>query len=49
MSFLIESGVLIGADVNSIIQDADNPDTVLVDITLDVPYPCNYIRVTLVI
>jgi hypothetical protein len=49
LSFLIESGVLIGADVNNVIQDADAPDTVLIDITLDVPYPCNYIRVTLVV
>ena len=49
MSFLIESGVLIGADVNNVIQDADAPDTVLIDITLDVPFPCNYVRVTLVI
>jgi len=49
LSFLTESGVLIGADINNVIQDADAPDTVLIDITLDVPYPCNYIRVTLVI
>jgi hypothetical protein len=49
LSFLIESGVLIGADVNNVIQDADAPDTVLIDVTMDVPYPCNYIRITLVI
>ena len=49
MSFLIESAVLIGADVNNVIQDADAPDTVLIDITLDVPFPANFIRVTLVI
>jgi hypothetical protein len=49
LNFLTESGVLIGADINNIIQDADQPDTVLVDVTLDVPFPCNYIRLTLVI
>jgi hypothetical protein len=49
LSFLTEAGVLIGADLNNLIQDADNPDTVLIDITLDVPYPCNFIRVTLVV
>ena len=49
LNFLIENGVLIGADINNILQDADAPDTVLVDITLDVPFPCNYIRITLVI
>jgi hypothetical protein len=49
LSFLTEAGVLIGADLNNLIQSADAPDTVLVDITLDVPFPCNFIRVTLVI
>jgi len=48
-SFLRENNVVIGADVNNIIQDADNPDTVLIDITLDVPYPCNYVRLVLVV
>jgi hypothetical protein len=41
--------VLIGSTLNNIIQDTAAPDTVLVDVTLDVPYPCNYIRLTLVI
>lgn len=49
LSFLIEAGVLIGADVNNVIQDADALDTVLIDVTLDVPYPANYLRVTLVV
>lgn len=49
LSFLGESGVVIGGDLNNIIQDASAPDTVLIDVTLDVPYPCNYIRLTLVI
>jgi hypothetical protein len=49
LGFLAESGVLIGSQLNNIIQDEDAPDTVLVDITLDVPFPCNYIRLTLVV
>jgi hypothetical protein len=49
LSFLTESGVIVGGDLNNIIQDSDAPDTVLIDVTLDVPYPCNYIRLTLVI
>jgi len=49
LSFLTESGVLLGGDLNNIIQDENAPDTVLIDVTLDVPYPCNYIRLTLVI
>jgi hypothetical protein len=47
--FLIENSVLIGADLNNLIQSKDAPDTVLIDETLDVPYPCNYIRLTLVL
>ena len=49
LSFLTESGVIVGGDLNNIIQDSDAPDTVLIDVTLDVPYPCNYVRLTLVI
>ena len=49
LSFLTESGVIIGGDLNNIVQDEDAPDTVLIDVTLDVPYPANYIRLTLVI
>lgn len=49
LSFLTESGVIIGGDLNNIVQDSSAPDTVLIDVTLDVPYPCNYIRLTLVI
>jgi hypothetical protein len=49
LGFLTESGVLIGANLNNIVQDASAPDTVLIDVTLDVPFPCNYIRLTLTI
>jgi hypothetical protein len=49
ISFLTETGVLNGAEVNNIIQSDTDRTTILVDITLDVPYPCNYIRVTLIV
>lgn len=49
LGFLADAGVLIGSHLNNIIQDSGSPDTVLVDITLDVPFPCNYIRLTLVV
>ena len=49
LSFLTESGVIIGGELNNVVQDETAPDTVLIDVTLDVPYPCNYIRLTLVI
>jgi hypothetical protein len=47
--FLVEQGVLNGFNLNLIQQDTDNPDSILVDCILDVPFPCNYIRLTLVI
>jgi hypothetical protein len=49
LKFLEEAGVLNGSAVNNILQDATNKDTVLIDVTLDVPFPCNYIRLTLVV
>lgn len=49
LGFLEDSGVLIGSNLNNLIQDETNPDTVIIDITLDVPFPCNYIRLTLVV
>jgi hypothetical protein len=49
LSFLAENGIIIGGDLNNIVQDTDNPDAVLIDVTLDVPYPCNYIRLVLLI
>jgi len=42
-------GVVAAATLNNVIQDEDNPDTILVDVTLEVLYPANYIRVTLVV
>ena len=47
--YLVENGVLVGATSDNIIQDENNRDTVLVDSTLDVPIPCNYIKLTLLI
>lgn len=42
-------GVVASATLNNVIQDEDSPDTILVDVTLEVLYPANYIRVTLVV
>jgi hypothetical protein len=49
LTFLTENGIINGANLNNIIQDPKAPDTVMVDVTLDIPYPCNYIRLTLVV
>jgi len=48
-SFLTENGVLIGGSLDNIIQDENNRDTVIMDSTLDVPIPCNYLKLTLLI
>lgn len=47
--YLVEVGILVGFNLNNIVQDEDAPDTVLVDVLIDPPYPANYIRITLVI
>ncbi|KKN98567.1 hypothetical protein LCGC14_0146790 [marine sediment metagenome] len=46
---LVDANILNGADLNIIAQDEDSPDTVIIDVTLDVPFPANYIRLTLLI
>lgn len=48
LTFLSEIGVLNGGSLNNLLQDATQPDTLLIDVTLDIPFPCNYIRLTLV-
>jgi hypothetical protein len=47
LGFLAEAGVILGGDLNNLAQDSTAPDTVLVDVTLNVPFPCNYIRLTI--
>ena len=47
--FLIETGIILGFNLNLIQQDKDAPDTVLVDVSLDVPFPFNMLRLRLII
>ena len=49
LSWLVDTGVLNGFSLNRTIQDPDNPDSILVDVTLEPPYPCNYIRAVLAV
>lgn len=49
LQFLKDAGVLLGFSINNLVQDTENPDTLLVDVTLEVPFPCNYIKITLVV
>jgi len=46
---LMQEGQLVEGTLVSLVQSTDQPDTVLVTIDILVPYPCNYIRVTLMI
>lgn len=47
--FLIGTGVLEGFTLDRLIQDVDRPDGLIIDCLLKVPYPCNYIRLTLTV
>ena len=49
INLLIQDGQLIDGQIVELLQDEDQPDTVRLTIDIDVPYPCNYIRVTLLI
>jgi 5S rRNA maturation endonuclease (ribonuclease M5) len=39
--------VIVAGIVTAMKQDEDNPDTLLVDVRVKPPYPCNYINLTL--
>jgi len=49
IGFIIESGNLNAAAIKNIVQDATQRDRILIDVELDVPYPCNYIRISLIV
>ena len=49
LQFLTGSFILVDADINNIVQSDSEPDTVMLDITVDPPYPCNYIQVRLIV
>jgi len=48
--WLVEEGkVVMAANLNNLVQSEDSPDTVLIDVSLEVFYPGNYLRLTLVV
>jgi len=49
LAFSEQLGVIISGSLNAVIQNENQPDMILVDVMLDLPLPCNYIRVTLTI
>lgn len=49
VDYNVEKNVIAGGDLTNLQQDAANPDRVLVTIGADPLYPCNRIRVTIVV
>ncbi|MCX8074096.1 MAG: hypothetical protein N2749_00720 [Clostridia bacterium] len=47
LSQLTNDGVIISGVIKSLAQDVNNPDTLLVEVEILPPYPCNYIKITL--
>lgn len=47
IQFLVDQKIIAGGNLNNLIQSKAQPDTVLVDMTLDPFYSMNYVRVTL--
>lgn len=46
---LIKEGILNDGKITLLMQDAENPDTVVVSMSILPPYPCNYIDITVVL
>jgi len=49
LEFLVTTSVLADVVLNNIVQDVDQPDVILVDVTVKCLYPANRLRVTLVV
>jgi hypothetical protein len=49
LAFLVNNGIFKGATINNLIQDTLDPTKVLLDISVQPFYPCNTIRITLII
>lgn len=45
---IIADQILVEGALSSIAQDEYNPDTLIVEVTIKVPYPCNYIKLTII-
>lgn len=48
-NYLTGKTILNDFVVKNILQDTDNPDTLLIEISVLPPYPCNYIDITLIV
>lgn len=48
-NYLTSKSIVVDFVVKNIMQDVDNPDTLLITISIMPPYPCNYIDITLIV
>ena len=48
ISTLIREGYILEGALRGLAQDEDNPDTLIIDVEIKVPYPCNYIKLTII-
>jgi len=48
LAYAVQLGVVRKADLTSLLQDTDEPDTVLIEVEVEVVYPCNKIKITIV-
>lgn len=46
---LVKDGYLLTGSITSIAQDELNPDSIIIEMMIDVPYPCNSIKITIVL
>lgn len=47
LSNLKDNNKIIRGEIIEIFQDQDNPDTIIVEVIIFPPYPCNYVKITL--
>lgn len=47
LSNLKDSNKIIRGEIVEIFQDPDNPDTIIMEVIIFPPYPCNYVKITL--
>ena len=48
LSTLAKEGYILEGTLRGLAQDELNPDTLIVDVEIKVPYPCNYIKLTII-
>lgn len=48
LSTLVSDGYILEGALRSLAQDELNPDTLIIDVEIKVPYPCNYIKLTII-